>query len=342
MHTTRVLEEASGPSRLLGNFYNFLLRHRQDWVKYYFHFLNQSRLNQSRLFFQLAQGYGQRLLQQVRPNIIVSVHPMTHHFYAYLLRQLGWIEQVPLVSVVTDPCYGFWRGWACAEIRRYYVASEAAKRQLLDYGVAAARIQIAGLPIRQQFQPVSREKQRRLRLSLGLEPDKFTVLVNAGWIGGGNIPKILRSLLRAQALAIQIVFLAGRNQTLKQEALQLAQQSAIPLIVVGFTRDIHELMQLADVMVSKVGGLTSFEALACELPILADAVTAPMPQEAGIAQWLQESGSSILLKQPEEIVPIVERFLRSPECLQTLKQASRTHSPRGAATRIAGDILSLC
>jgi len=42
-------------------------------------------------------------------------------------------------------------------------------------------------------------------------------------------------------------------------------------------------MGAANVMISKLGGLTTFEALACRLPIIADAITTPMPQEIGTA-----------------------------------------------------------
>ncbi len=338
---SRALEEASGPSRWMGDLYNWLLRHHQDWMQYYYQLLNHLRPNESRLLFLLAREYGQRLLEQTRPNVIVSVHPMTHHFFAHLLRELGWLDKIPLVVVVTDPGYGFWRGWACSEVQRYYVASQGAQRQLLDYGVAPERIQMMGLPVRACFQPLPLEQQRQLRCAYGLDPDKLTLLVNAGWIGGGNIPRILRSLLKSQVAGVQVVFLAGKNEGLRRQALQWAAQSSIPLTVVGFTPDIHELMQIADVMVSKLGGLTAFEALATELPILVDTVTPPMPQEAGTVRWLHESGSGMLLEHPEQILAVVESLLGVPELLPKLKQATRSSQQRGAAEGIARDILHL-
>jgi hypothetical protein len=38
------------------------------------------------------------------------------------------------------------------------------------------------------------------RKAFGLNPDKFTVFVNAGWIGGGNIPSIFRELVRGELM----------------------------------------------------------------------------------------------------------------------------------------------
>ena len=49
-------------------------------------------------------------------------------------------------------------------------------------------------------------------------------------------------------------------------------------------------MSAANVMISKLGGLTTFEALACRVPIIADVITEPMPQEAGHGQSDRRTG----------------------------------------------------
>ena len=54
-------------------------------------------------------------------------------------------------------------------------------------------------------------------------------------------------------------------------------------------------MSAANVMISKLGGLTTFEAFACRLPIIADVTTEPMPQEAGAAKLLAKRGAGVLV-----------------------------------------------
>ena len=109
--------------------------------------------------------------------------------------------------------------------------------------------------------------------------------MNAGWIGGGNIPKIFKELVAGE-LDVQAIFLAGKNEVLRQEAEEMAKHAKFPVKVIGYSDDIEKLMQSANVMISKLGGLTTFEALACRLPIIADATTPPMPQEAGTVSLL--------------------------------------------------------
>ncbi|MCV4771221.1 hypothetical protein OFC10_34835, partial [Escherichia coli] len=78
---------------------------------------------------------------------------------------------------------------------------------------------------------------------------KFTVFVNAGWIGGGNIPAIFRELVRGE-LDVQAVFLAGRNEDLRLRAEEIARQAKFPVKVIGYSDEIEKLMQSANVMIS--------------------------------------------------------------------------------------------
>lgn len=341
---TQVLEEAHFFSRSAAALYNFLLRDHQNLMRYYFWAINKLKPNESKLVFKAAMNYGLNVLERVVPSVVVSVHPMTQHFFAYVLRRLNLQDRVPLVTVVTDPCYGFWKGWACEDVSRYYVASEDARQQLLDFGVGSHKITVSGMPVHSKFSPVDAEKKAHYRQMLGLAPDKFTVFLNAGWIGGGNIPQIYEALIQEGSRAgldIQTVFLAGCNDDLKRRAEDMAQSACFPIKVLGYTEEIDRLMQASDVMVSKLGGLTTFEALSCQLPIIADTVTPPMPQEAQTASFLEKTGAGVLLKKPGEIVSVVRLLIESPQQYHSLREAAVTHGRPGASDRIARDVLGL-
>src|SRR2546422_7608727 len=97
---------------------------------------------------------------------------------------------------------------------------------------------------------------RVARTALGLDAEKFTVFVNAGWEGGGNIPQIFRELVRGQ-LEVQAIFLAGKNEALRANAESLAQDASFPIKVIGYSEHVEQLMGAANVMISKLGGLTT-------------------------------------------------------------------------------------
>lgn len=338
VRVAKVLEESTVISRKMAELYNYLLREHQDWMKYYYSAIHLLKPNESRLILDAALGYGQRLVDRVCPSAVVSVHPMTQHFFAYVMRKLGLLGKIPFVTVVTDPVAGFWRGWACDDVDMYYVASDDARQQLMDYGVGSHKIRITGMPVHPRFKPATEDERRAIRHAMGLDPEKFTVFLNSGWAGGGNVPQIYQALAASGIENIQAVFLAGQNDKLIQTGHEVASSSRFPIKVVGYSDEIESLMNASDVMVTKMGGLTTFEAMACHLPIIAD-VSSPMPQEAQTGQFLTRTGTGIMLAQPDSIVSVVESLSNSPDQLADMRFAAGIHARAGAAERIARDVV---
>lgn len=317
----RGVEESHHITQKLVDLYNWVLRNKQGWMKYLFWAYNWIRPETREFFFKRCFGYFKDLFEKWCPHIVVSVHPMTQHFIARVLKELGLAKQIPLVTVVTDPCYGFWKAWACEDVALYLVANDDARDQLIDYGVNPDRIKVSGMPVDPKFHEVNEKDAQFARRAYGLDPDKFTVFLNAGWIGGGNIPQIFRELVRGE-LDVQAIFLAGKNEELRREAEEIARSARFPVKVIGYSNEIEKLMQSANVMVSKLGGLTTFEALACHLPIIADAITEPMPQEAGTVRLIERKGAGILLRDPAEIVSTVKSLANDRERYKQMRAAT--------------------
>lgn len=341
VNIVRAIEESHLLAQKLAEFYNYLLRHHQHLMKYYYWAIERFRPNESNFFYRMTSRYLGQLFDKYCPQVVVSVHPMTQHFLARALRDFGLLDKIPLVTVVTDPCYGFWRGWACEDVSLYLVATEEAKQQLLDYGVPEEKIKICGIPIHPKFQAQSDDQKAAAREELGLAPEKFTMFINAGWVGGGNIPRIFERMVEQgeQLINAQAVFLAGRNEALRKQAQALAKRAAFPTKVLGYTNAMEKLMGAADVMVSKLGGLTTFEALASRLPIIADTTTPPMPQESQTARLISRHRAGILLEQTKDIVPIVRRLLNDPAEHAAMKLAAAKIAIPDATQRIVKELL---
>jgi len=317
----KAVEESHHITGKLVNVYNWILRNRQHWMKYVYWAMNRFRPETREFVYRRSFGYAKRQFEKWCPHIIVSVHPLTQHVFARILKELKLAEQIPLVTVVTDPCYGFWRGWACDDVALYLVAGEDARQQLIDYGIAPEKIKISGMPVHPKFHEPNEHDAKKAREAFGLDAEKFTVFVNAGWIGGGNIPQIFREFVRGE-LDVQAIFLAGKNEELKREAEELAKTAKFPVKVIGYSDEIEKMMQAANVMISKLGGLTTFEALACRLPIIADATKPPMPQEAGTVNLIARRGAGILLQKTSDIVPTIQSLLNDSSKYAEMKAAT--------------------
>ena len=321
VRVVRAVEESHHLTAKLVALYNWLLRNKQHWMKYYYWLINRVRPETREFFQSRCIGYCREQFERWCPHIVVSVHPLTQHIFARVLKELDLAKRIPLVTVVTDPCYGFWKGWACDDVQLYLVASSDAKEQLIDYGIPPERIKISGMPVHPKFSYPGEQAARVARQAIGLDPEKFTVFVNAGWEGGGNIPEIFRELINGQ-LDVQAIFLAGRNEELRATAESMAAEATFPIKVIGYSDHVEQLMSAANVMISKLGGLTTFEALACRLPIIADAITTPMPQEIGTANLIIKRGAGILLSQAKDIVPVVRRMVEDTAHYSAMRAAT--------------------
>jgi processive 1,2-diacylglycerol beta-glucosyltransferase len=340
IRVVRAVEESAAIAARLVRLYNWLLRNKQHWMKYYYWAINRVRPETREFFHSRSIVYVRGLFERWCPHIVVSVHPLTQHIFARVLKELKLADRIPLVTVVTDPYYGFWKGWACDDVSLYLVASGEARQQLIDYGIAPERIKISGMPVHPKFDFPGEQAAQAARTALGLDAEKFTVFLNAGWEGGGNVPEIFRELVRGE-LDVQAIFLAGKNEALKNEAEAVAAAARFPVKVIGYSDEVEKLMSAANVMISKLGGLSTFEALNCRVPIIADVTTRPMPQEASTVNLIVKGGAAVLLQRASDIVPVVRRMIDDSKHYAALRAATITIALPNATKRIVEEITAL-
>lgn len=244
-------------------------------------------------------------------------------------------RRAPRVHVaVTD--YDAHAFWIVRGASRTFVATEAMRFDLARRGVPRRRIAVTGIPIDPVFAaPPSRAAARA---SLGLAAEGGPViLVLSGGFGVGDVATAVRAALRSHPAA-RVVAVAGRNEALHGKLRAMRAPSGKALLPFGFVRDVERLMGAADVVVTKAGGLTVSEALACSLPIV---VTSPIPgQEDRNADFLLESGAAILAKDPGLLEFLLPELLADPARLARMAAAARAAARPDAAARIARAVLS--
>ena len=92
-------------------------------------------------------------------------------------------------------------------------------------------------------------------------------------------------------------------------------------------------MYLADVMISKVGGLSSSESLACGLPIIA--IAAIPGQEARNTKFLLDNGVGFKIKKPKDVTRAVSSLISDKSQFLKLKEKISNLAKPNAAEDIA-------
>ncbi len=283
------------------------------------------------LFNQLNTLTFARFFDRLRPDATVCTHFLPLEILASRIPRKG--VTTPLHAVVTD--FAVHALWICPNVSRYYVATEEARRHTIRKGQPADRVKVTGIPIHPVFS--TREPPESARRRLGLKPDLPAILLISGGFGVGPTVQLLRSF-RNDACPCQILVVVGKNAAMQRKAEEAARALPIAVKVYGFVENVHELMDAADLVISKPGGLTSSEVLAKGKPLV---IVDPIPgQEQRNCEYLLEAGAAVRLFEIEDAPDTIQALLGDRRRLERMARQARLTGKPQAALAIARDILA--
>jgi 1,2-diacylglycerol 3-beta-galactosyltransferase len=239
-----------------------------------------------------------------------------------------------VITVITD-LVDVHASWTCPDVDAVVTPSPGGLDHCRRAGIAADRCHDLGLPVGSAFtRPAPDDVERRdLRIRLGLDPHRFTVMLSGGGEGSGGIHRRLRALLRAR-LDLQVVVICGRNQSLLERLSRVRPEAPSRLRVEGFVSNMAEWMRAADVVISKAGPGTIAEALCSGTPLL---LTSYLPgQERSNVAYVVDTGSGRWVPHLAEMVDTVAELAAPGSPALATMRASLGHASRpAAASRIA-------
>jgi processive 1,2-diacylglycerol beta-glucosyltransferase len=291
------------------------------------------RLNRiKRLFPGNSRARFERYLKQFKPDVVLCTHYSPLEALAHLKRKSVRRSSAPgeknaplavpfVVSVVTDfEAHALWMD-NCVDL--YCVAAEETKARLVARGAVAENIVATGIPISAKFS--AKLDRESVRKRLGLRDDLPIILVLSGGFGMGPVAEILAELDKV-GQHFQTMVVTGRNEELRRELA--AAERKHPTHVLGFASNMHELMAIADLIITKPGGLTSSEALAMGKPLF---ILNPIPgQEAANSDFLLERGAAAKINRVEDLPFRIERLLGTPKLAEMGVAAKALGRPNAA------------
>ena len=237
-------------SEAMYRWFNLLVTQGSGLFNLYYKLTEDLPAGDWRLFEEQEMDRLEELLADRQPDAVIATHPICARMMSRWKKETG--SALPLITCVTDlSSHSEWihKGTDC-----YLVGSEEIKEKLAAKGVDREIICVTGIPVRLEFKRPGRRRadgQRRLLImggGLGLMPrkDSFYEALNA-------LPNVRTTII------------TGSNQKLYD---RLAGK--YPNIeVLGFTDRVYEYMAASDLVLTKPGGITMFESIFSELPILA-------------------------------------------------------------------------
>lgn len=263
-----------------------------------------------------------KLILKYSPDLVISTLPMSSQYIsAYKdIRK----SSLPLYTFITDICIH--EEWLTKNTDIYFVGTEEVKNNLILKGISADRIRVSGIPVKKDFklkhQPITRKKTKEILImggGLGLIPDADEIF--------NKLDKIP---------SVKVTVITGGNQKLYEEL----KSKYSSLNIIGYTNKVYEYMQNADLVISKAGGITLFEAIYSEVPLYV--INPFLMQEISNAKYIEnECLGKVVWNKKENIAEDILALLNNDKELNKIHMNMKKAKEKIKMVTILSDIENL-
>lgn len=234
----------------------------------------------------------------------------THFFVSPLLTAMRELKlSIPLIIIVTEP-FSTPEPWFYYPNIQYVVFSEEAKAVALKEGVAESNVAVFKPIINHPIVALDDGRVLVIRNKYGLTPGKKIVLIIGGANGLPKGDKILSALLK-DSIDAEFVVVCGNNKKSEDQMRALAARYPKKAVVMGYVKDVGELIAVADLVIGKAGAGVVFETLMNKKPLLITHYI--YGQEKGTMEFVVKRNLGWYEPRPSRIAEKVKQCLSPKE-----------------------------
>ncbi len=273
-----------------------------------------------------------KLFDKFNPDLVVCTQAFPCGMVADYKKV--YASNLPLVAVLTD--YIPHSYWVYDTVDFYITPSEDVSERLAKKGVVPSKIKSLGIPFDHKFN--QKLNSAEIFHKLNLDPHKPVVLIMGGGQGLGPIKTIVKSLEKVKQ-DIQELIITGTNKKLYRSLRRKIRRYKKEIHLFGFVQNIHELMFISKVIISKPGGVTTAEVLSARLPMV---IVKPIPgQEINNTNFLTHKGAAIKVDEPKEVYQVIDELLENKTKTENLRLAAAEIAKPNASMDLAKFLLSI-
>lgn len=226
-----------------------------------------------------------------KPDLIISTFPLAAAC-VYNFKTKYPDVNIPTLTVITDVVDSL--EWVYPTTDMYFVPSCEIKNRFVQKGMHPDNIKVTGVPINKNF--YTNEKSQL--------PNKCRVLMLGGGRGLFDVHKDfmywIDEFLNSYKYALDVTIVTGSNAKLYNYLTKEKPLSNIK--VLGYVNNMHELIKDYDIMITKPGGATLFEAIHSQTPVI---VKVPkVGQEIENARFIIDKGIGVLYHDEDDLKDI--------------------------------------
>lgn len=266
------------------------------------------------LSFSIRPHLEKQILADMPSKIVI--------FHFFLIKPVLQILkknnlEIPVTVVVTDPftAHPF---WFLEKSPKFIVFSEKLKDHFIKKGITPDNVSVFPFILDDKFtRPLNPVLSHSIKSNLGFNTSKKLVLILGGGDGIPKGKKILKSFLKNNSGA-QIAIVCGNNQSLYKKAWKLkSKYNSGDLKIYGYVDFIYELINIADVVVTKCGASTFMEILMSgKIPVISNYI---WEQEKGNMEFVRDNFLGLYEKKTSALPCKVNEIIYNPHIARVYK-----------------------
>lgn len=284
--------------------YNWFLKNRK------YHFINRWLLKAHgyyRIISKAVFSCINKQIQDERPVLIISVIPL---FNGHILRA-AHKQNIPFLLIPTDIDLTTFLEGVNNPVYPYFtiglmVESDYSRAVLKKAGISQKNIEVIGPVLREDF--FYPKDIAEIRRAYGILPAKRVILLAMGSQGSVSILSFCQ-MLSTITIPVHLLIVLGKNTMLRPAIERIVFPHAISITILDFTKNMSDLMAVADLLITKSGGMSVMEGVGMHLPMLLDATTEVIVWEQANQNFVIEKKLGFAIKKVEHIKQYVESML---------------------------------
>ena len=260
------------------------------------------------------------LLEEFKPDAILSVHPMFIGSVLDVLEEAGL--RIPFIAHEVD-LVDIADYWFDPRIDLILAPSPESYDCTIAHGVPVDKVVQVGFPVRRRFVGEFPTSQHETKI----------ITVMSGAEGSGMIYSVVRMLLTHTNAFVNVI--CGRNKKLtKRLRNAFGRKYRGRIRVYGFVNEIEDIIVDSDLLVMRASPNSVMEAIAMRVPVITFGQLAG--QEQHNPELLEAHGVAKYCPEVSELPHCIKQMLQDDGIeIHAMRDAQRNYAPQDAASNTA-------
>ena len=324
--------------KFVNDFYFFTCRRLMPLSNAFYRWiLHRNVKRKKRTFFHVLTRKAKprvfKVLEEFKPDVVFCSHTYCAHIMSEFRDRGVLSTDSPRVFSVTSDYEVSSYSELTTNIDYIVAPCEKVDAELIRRGFREDQILHLGIPVQTKFsEHIDKIEARK---TLGVDENKFTVMIMNGEVGFGNPVELIESISKID-VDFQVLVVCGRNEELKKKLDEKIEKGEFTKTVhaYGFVNNVDVLMSASDCLIGKIGGVAIAEAFNKRIPLIAS--NALPWQEYDNMVYLCAEGACDYVKKTKKAYEVLEPIIKDEKVREErLKNIDRIIKPN--ATR---DIVS--